>query len=165
MTLDGNASGNNQVHVTSLTAFAFDGTDDSIDNPVTWTPSVTWQGDEDTWKNYKDYLQMGTGDKPVASFTLRTDDFGGKTIKSVTVTCCYTSYNNASNKPTLTITAGDTAMLSAATMTKTDLTPMTSTTSNVTLGASDTLTIQINSSVGAGIRISAVTVVYETPQP
>lgn len=159
MTLDANANtGTKDVHV-------LESTESFTWNTITWIPSVTWADSENTsWgaTNNTTVLQIGSGPKPATSFSLTTAGFGGKTLVSVSVDCYYTAYTGSSNKPTLTITAGGTTILPATAMTKTTATTMTSTnTEDITMGASDNLVIQFNSSVAAGLCISKIMVVYK----
>ena len=103
MTLDSNASGNNQVHWTSQDATSL------TLSTVTWTPAMTWKESSYTyWGNYKDYCQIGAGkssghDRYVTSLTLSTSDISG-TIKGVLVDCA--SYNGLH---TLSVSVNDTA--------------------------------------------------------
>ena len=95
MTIDANASGNNNVHWTdkNATSVSYDG--------VTWTPSITWADSKNTsWGTGKDYLQIGANGKAATAVSLTTSGISG-TILSVGVTC--SSYQA---KHSMTISVG-----------------------------------------------------------
>lgn len=92
MTIDANASGNNEVHWTSKDAASI--SKGTGANKVTWATSVTW-ANGNSWGNGKDYLQIGAGPsgttpRYASSVVLTTSDITG-TIKGIEVDCA--SYN------------------------------------------------------------------------
>lgn len=75
MTIDGNASGNNNVH------WIDDNTTTLSYNSVTWNTSITWQ--DNSKKNHgnaKNYKTIGTTNNPISTVTISTSAFAGKKL-------------------------------------------------------------------------------------
>ena len=154
MTIDSSNNGNNNVHWTSstITSLTWGG--------VTWGTSITWSTSGSITAS-KSYCQIGSKKNPATKVEISTDAFAGKKIVSASLTgSCMSNLG-----PTLTITAGNTTMLSNAALVMGTSTKYESTTNNVTLGANDKLTFTINSSASAAVCISAIEVVYEKIDP
>lgn len=149
MTIDSSNSGNNNVHWTSsdVSALTYAG--------ITWNTSVVGTTSVTASKTY---CQIGSKSNPAKQVTISTNDFAGKTIKSIAVTC----YCMSNTGPKLTVTAGSTTMINAVSLTKTTSTEIKSAEgTSATLGSNDNLTITFNSSASAAICISKVEVTYE----
>ena len=90
MTIDANASGNNEVHWINMNATSL------TKGTVTWTPAMTWkESSYSYWGSGKDFCQIGAGassghERYVTSLTLSTSNISG-TISGVLVDCA--SYN------------------------------------------------------------------------
>lgn len=148
MTIDSSNNGNNNVHWTgsSVTSLTYDN--------VIWTTSVTGTT---SFTSSTTYCQVGSKNNPATKVSLQTSAFAGKTITSVKVTC----YCMTNTGPTLTVTAGSLKMINAVALTKTTSTEMSSSAGiTATLGASDILSIEFNSSAKAAICISKIEVSY-----
>ena len=121
---------------------------------ITW--STTVEGDP-AFQGSNNDCKIGSKNNPATQIRISTTGFAGKKIKSASLT----GYCTNTTGPVLTITAGATTMLSATDLVKTTSTTYSSTTNDITLGSSDALVFEINSSVKAGIVISKIEVVYE----
>lgn len=126
---------------------------------ITWTPSVTWADSENTyWGGSGVQVQIGSGAKPATQISLSTTGFAGKKIVSASLT----GFCSNTTGPTVTIRAGETTILSAEALVKTTSTEYESTNlTPVTLSSGQAVTFTIDSSVGAGITISQIKVVYQ----
>lgn len=148
MTIDSSNSGDNDVHWTSTNTTSLTYDNISWSTSVSGTSSVT---------SSKTYCQIGSKSNPATKVTLSTNGFAGKTITSVKVTC----YCMSNEGPTLTVKAGTTTMINAAALTKTTSTEMSSANNvTATLGNSDNLIIEFNSSAKAAICLSKIEVTY-----
>ncbi len=160
MTIDSKSEGgNNNVHWLSSTtkSLTWDG--------ITWNVSFSGKDINTGITNNANYVHIGSTKYPATKITMSTSGFAGKTIKSVSLS----AYCMTNAGPTLTITAGATTILKDKALSKRtsgtagDAIPTyTSTnTGSVLLGASDKISLTINSSAACGIAIYAVTVNYE----
>lgn len=122
-------------------------------NGITWSTTVegspAFQGSNNDCK-------IGSKNNPATKITISTTGFGGKKI----VEARLKGYCTSNTGPTLTITAGSTTMLNAASIVKTTSTVYTSTTNNVNLASGGALTFEINSAAAAGIVIAWIEVDY-----
>ena len=147
MTIDSSNNGSNNVHWTATTTSSLTYNDVTWNTSVTGTTSVTAS---------TTYAQIGSKNNPATQVTISTTAFAGKKIVSASLT----GYCMSNTGPTLTITAGNTTMLSSAALVKTNSTKYSSTTNNVTLSSDQALTFTISSSAKAAICISGIEVVY-----
>ena len=147
MTIDSSSNGSNNVHWTASTVSSL-----SYSN-ITWSTSVTGTT---AVQASTTYAQIGTKNSPATQIQLSTSAFAGKKIISASVTC----FCMSNTGPTVSITAGSTTMLNAASLFKNISTTHNTTTNNVTLGNSDTFSYTFNSSAKAAICISQVQVLY-----
>ena len=151
MTIDSSNNGTNNVHWTELsTSLTY--------NDVTWSASA--EGDQQlAIIASTTYVQIGSKSKPSTQVTISTTAFAGKRITAASLT----GFCMSNEGPTLTIQAGNTAILSGAALVKTTSTTYSANTAllPVTLGANDALTFTINSSAKAAICISQISVTYE----
>lgn len=150
MTVRSSASGAGNVRwQESSSSLSYDG--------ITWTPSVTFSS-ESYWGGSGTTVQIGSGAKPATAISLTSIGFAGKKIVSASLT----GYCTSATGPALTITAGDTEILSSTSLVKTTSTEYTSTNlSPVTLSSGQAVTFSIASSAAAGIVISQIKVVYK----
>lgn len=150
MTIDSAAGSNGTCDVTwknaETTSVSYNG--------ITW--STTVEGNP-AFQGSNTDCKIGSKNQPATNISISTTGFAGKKIISASLT----GYCTSNTGPELTITAGTTTMLPATALVKTTSTTYSSTTNNITLGSSDALTFEINSSASAGIVISKIEVVYE----
>lgn len=148
MTMDQNANGNNNVHITSTTANSYQ---DVTYNTVTWR--VAWTGTGKPTSGSKSQVQFGTKDYPCSPVTISTSGIGG-TITSVSVTCSGASSNDA----TVSVSVGGTAYKNGN---NTSLSVGTSLTAKTFSGTtSGTITISISQTTSKAIYVSGVSVTY-----
>ena len=146
MTMDQNAKGNNNVHVTESTSPA-----SKTYNAVTW--SIAWAGKGSPTSGSKSQVQFGTASNPCSSVTISTSGISG-TISSVSVTCSGASSNDA----TVSISVGGTAFKNGN---NTSLSVGTTLNAKTFSGsASGTIEISISQSTSKALYVSAVSVTY-----
>ena len=155
MTLDSNASGNNNVHWTSdeTTSFNYGG--------LTWTGAVTFKNATHYYGTSKSFAQLGSSSNPATLVTLSTAGLAGKKIVSASLT----GYCTSNTGPTLTISAGTTTIMTSTSLVKTTATEYSSTNEEpVTLtaiGDGSIVTFSISNAASAGICITQIKVVYK----
>ena len=158
MTIDGSASGSNDVHWTTDNTTLTHGTVGLTS--VVWTTSITWAGTA-SMGGTKTQVQLGKKssggtDYYPSTVDISTTAFAGKKILSASLT----GFCQTNEGPTLTITAGTTDMLKDEALVKTTSTTYTTTSSAVTLTAGQAITFHLESSVSGSIVISKIQVVY-----
>lgn len=148
VTMDQNAKGNNNVHITTTTANSYQ---DVTYSTITWR--VAWAGTGAPGQGSKSQVQFGTGSTPCSSITISTSGISG-TITSVSVTCGGASSNNA----TVGVSVGGTALKNGN---NTSLSVGTTVNAKTFSGtASGTITISISQSTSKAIYVSGVSVTY-----
>lgn len=149
VTVDQNATGNNNVHITTTTK---NSSQTVTYNDVSWT--FAWAGNGVPNSGSRSQCQFGTSKKPCTSVTINTSGISG-TITEVAVTTWGVSSNNAK----VAVTVGDTDFTNGGNTTVAIGTSSSAKTFTHT-GKSGEIVITISQTTNTAIYVSGISVTY-----